>query len=70
MVTSTGCSIKEAFNIPKKNKELIETYEENGRILEHLKPLEEENKTNKDKINEALQLLNEVKNDQDSTNLM
>lgn len=30
----------------------------------------EENKTNKDKINEALQLLNEVKNDQDSTNLM
>lgn len=30
----------------------------------------EENKTNKDKINEALQLLNEVKNEQDSTNLM
>ena len=30
----------------------------------------EENKTNKDKINEALQLLSEVKNDQDSTNLM
>lgn len=44
MVTSTGCSIKEAFNLPKKNKKLIETYEENGRILEHLQPLEEENK--------------------------
>ena len=28
--------IKEAFNLPKKNKKLIETYEENGRILEHL----------------------------------
>jgi hypothetical protein len=30
----------------------------------------EESKTNKDKINEALQLLSEVKNDKYSTNLM
>jgi len=49
MVTSTGCSIKEAFNLPKKNKKLIETYEENGRILEHLQPLEEENKVKREK---------------------
>ena len=49
MVTSTGCSIKEAFNLPKKNKKLIETYEENGRILEHLQPLEEENKVKGEK---------------------
>jgi hypothetical protein len=49
MVTSTGCSIKEAFNLPKKNKKLIETYEENGRILEHLQPLEEENKVKRKK---------------------
>lgn len=49
MVTSTGCSIKEAFNLPKKNKKISETYEENGRILEHLQPLEEENKVKRKK---------------------
>ena len=52
MVTSTGCSIKEAFNLPKKNKKLIETYEENGRILEHLQPLEEDKGENKVKKGE------------------